>query len=204
MEMDIKKLIESLNLKGDINVSDIPNMNLYMEQLTDFIQENLKDLKRNEDDKILTKTMINSYTKDGLLMPPENKKKYNKQHIILLILIYHLKQILSMNDIRVLLKPILNDMTTNEDDVISIEDIYSIFLEMKNIETDNYCDLCNDKIKSIEEKISSIDDSKNKDIAKLFLIVITLIAQADANKRLAEKIIDDYFSANKITELTKK
>jgi hypothetical protein len=200
MELNIKNMIDSLNLTNDVKVSDIPHMNLYMEQLTNFIEENLESLKRNDSDKILTKTMINSYTKDGLLMPPENKKKYNKQHIILLILIYHLKQILSINDIHALLKPILNDMTTEEDDVVPIEDIYSVFLDMKKIEMDDYCNLCTDKLNILEEKISKID-VKNKNIAKLFLTVVTLVAQAEANKRLAEKLIDEYFLSGKINEL---
>jgi DNA-binding transcriptional MerR regulator len=202
MELDIKDLINSINLTSDVKISDIPDMELYMEQLTSFMDKNLENLKRSETDKILTKTMINSYTKDGLLMPPENKKKYSKQHVVLLIIIYHLKQILSINDIRELLKPILKDMTTADDDVISIEDIYSIFLDMKKIELDNCCDICNERIKTIEEKVSNVD-IKDQDIAKLFLTVITLVAQAEANKRLAEKLIDDYFKSGKINELSK-
>lgn len=200
MELDIEKMIDSLNLTNDIKVSDIPNMNLYMEQLTNFIDENLGDLKRNKNDKILTKTMINSYTKDGLLMPPENKKKYNRQHVILLILIYHLKQILSINDIHALLKPILNDMSTDDDDVVSIEDIYSVFLDMKKKESDNYCDLCTDRLSLLKEKIENID-TKNKNVATLFLTIVTLVAQADANKRLAEKLIDEYFISGKVNKL---
>lgn len=203
MEINIKDLIETLNLSSDVQVSDIPNMDLYMEQLTGFIDENLHALKRNENDKTLTKTMINSYTKDGLLMPPENKKKYTKQHVILLILIYHLKQILSINDIRELLKPILKDMTTDKDDVLPIEDIYSVFLEMKKLELNDYCDICNDKINTIEEKVSNVD-IKDKDIARLFLTVITLVAQAEANKRLAEKLIDDYFISGQVNEFSNK
>lgn len=202
MELNIRNLIESLNLSSDVKVSDIPNMDLYMEQLTGFIDENLQGLKRNETDKILTKTMINSYTKDGLLMPPENKKKYKKQHVILLILIYHLKQILSINDIRELLKPILKDMTTDKDDVIPIEDIYSVFLDMKNLELDDYCDICTNKMNTIEEKVANVD-IKDQDLAKLFLTVITLVAQAEANKRLAEKLIDDYFVSGKINDFSK-
>lgn len=192
MNLDLHKLMNSINLSSDIKLSDIPNMDLYMEQLTSFINENLGSLKRNADDKLLTKTMINSYTKDGLLMPPENKKKYTRNHIILLILIYHLKQILSITDIHALIKPILKDMTTVKDDVIPLEDIYSVFLDMKKLELDNYCDICFDKINIIDEKIKDID-VKEKDTAKLFLTIITLVAQAEANKRLAEKLIDEYF-----------
>lgn len=195
MDLNIQKLVDSINLSSDIKPSDIPDMDLYMEQLTNFIEKNLGNLKRNENDKILTKMMINSYTKDGLLMPPENKKKYTKQHVILLILIYHLKQILSINDIKSLLKPILRDIATYEDDIIPLEEIYSVFLETKQIETDNYCDMCESKINLLEDKVNNINiKDEDKDIAKLFLTVITLIAQAEANKRLAEKIIDDYFN----------
>ncbi|SHE93682.1 DUF1836 domain-containing protein [Clostridium fallax] len=194
MDLNIKEILNSISLSKDIEISDIPNMNLYMEQLTDFIDNSLKDLKRNDSDKILTKTMINSYTKDGLLMPPENKKKYTKQHIILLILIYHLKQVLSINDIKSLMKPILNDINTDKDDLISLEDIYSIFLETKNMESSNYYNLCKDKVKFLEKKIDEFNiQNDDVDIVKLFLIVVTLIAQAESSKRLAEKIIDTYF-----------
>lgn len=188
---ELINLINELSLLDDIKLSDIPDMNLYMEQVTTLIDDKLGHLKRAEEDKILTKTMINNYTKSGILMPPKNKK-YNKQHIILLVLIYNLKQILSINDIHTLLAPILNDMETLDDDLISINDIYSTFLEIKHNEFQDYSDVFSDKFNLIEEKISKIDN-ENKSKAELFLIVIMLVAQADAQKRLAEKIIDKYF-----------
>ena len=39
---------------------DIPNIDLYMDQITTFLEEQLKNTKRYEDDKIFTKTMINN------------------------------------------------------------------------------------------------------------------------------------------------
>lgn len=191
---ELINLINELSLLDDIKLSDIPDMNLYMEQVTTLIDDKLGHLKRAEEDKILTKTMINNYTKSGILMPPKNKK-YSKQHIILLVLIYNLKQILSINDIHALLAPILNDMETQEDDVISIDDIYSTFLEIKQNEFEDYSDIFSSKFNLIDEKISKID-SDNKSKAELFLMVIMLVAQADAQKRLAEKIIDKYFYQN--------
>lgn len=189
---ELINLINELSLLDDIKLSDIPDMNLYMEQVTTLIDDKLGHLKRSEEDKILTKTMINNYTKSGILMPPKNKK-YNKQHIILLVLIYNLKQILSINDIHTLLAPILNDMETLDDDLISLSDIYSTFLEIKHNEFGDYSDIFSDKFNLIDEKISKID-SENKSKAELFLLVIMLVAQADAQKRLAEKIIDRYFT----------
>lgn len=191
---ELINLINELSLLDDIKLTDIPDMNLYMEQVTTLIDDKLGHLKRSEEDKILTKTMINNYTKSGILMPPKNKK-YNKQHIILLVLIYYLKQILTINDIHALLSPILNDMETLEDDVISINDIYNTFLEIKQNEFKDYTDIFSNQFGLIDEKITKID-SENKSTAELFLTVIMLVAQADAQKRLAEKIIDRYFKHN--------
>ena len=79
----------------------IPNIDLYMDQVTTFMDANLEHSKRYEEDKILTKTMINNYAKNNLLPPPV-KKKYSKEHILLLIFIYYLKSILSISDIQTL------------------------------------------------------------------------------------------------------
>jgi hypothetical protein len=192
---DILNLVDELSLLDDLKPSDIPDMNLYMEQVTTLIEDKLGHLKRSDDDKLLTKTMINNYTKSGILMPPKNKK-YSKQHVILLIMIYYLKQILSINDIHTLLTPILNSMDTTDDDIIPITDIYSTFLELKSDEFESYYSDFNEKFRVIEKKVNEIS-SENKDTAGLFLTVIMLVAQADAQKRLAEKIIDKYFNDEK-------
>jgi DNA-binding transcriptional MerR regulator len=180
-----------MSLLDDIELSQIPDIELYMDQVTTFINDNLSHLKRNDDDRILTKTMINNYTKSGVLMPPKNKK-YSKRHIILLILIYNLKQILSINDIRTILTPILNNLSTEEDDIIPLEDIYSTIIEIKHKEFESYRDMLGEKLDMLDEKTSKLE-GENKDLAELFLIVLTLVAQADAQKRIAEKIIDTYF-----------
>lgn len=190
---DLAKLINDMSLLDDIKPSQIPDINLYMDQLTKFFDDKLGHLKRDDDDKILTKTMINNYTKAGILMPPVNKK-YSKSHMILLILIYYLKQILSINDIHAIMAPILNNINTEEDDIISMEDIYSIILEIKHREFEDYCDVFDDKFTVIREKTKNLE-GENKDLAELFLTVLILVAQADAQKRLAEKIIDKYFKA---------
>lgn len=187
----IEALINDMCILDDIKLDKIPNIDLYMEQVTTFFDDNLCHLKRDENDKILTKTMINNYTKSGLLMPPQNKK-YNKRHMILLILIYYMKQILSINDIYSIIKPILNNINTAEDDIIPIEDIYSTILNMKEIEFKDFYTEFDDKLNIIKQKTSGLDGN-NKELAELFLIVIALIAKADAQKRLAEKIIDTYF-----------
>ncbi|KPU45758.1 hypothetical protein OXPF_09920 [Oxobacter pfennigii] len=190
---DLMKIINDMSLLDDIEISKIPDIDLYMEQLTSFFDDKLGHLKRGSEDKILTKTMINNYTKLGILMPSKNKK-YSKRHMILLILIYYLKQILSINDIHTIMAPILNNISTEEDDLIPLEDIYSTILEIKKKEFEKYYDVFDDKYKLIKEKTKTLS-SENKDLAELFLVILILVAQADAQKRLAEKLIDKYFNS---------
>ena len=88
-----------------VKSSDIPNIDLYMDQVTTFMETVLDSSKRYPEDKILTKTMINNYAKNDLL-PPPTKKKYSKEHLMVLTFIYYFKNILSIKDIETVLKPI--------------------------------------------------------------------------------------------------
>ena len=103
---EIKKQIRDAIQMDYIEPADIPAIELYMDQVTTFMDKHLSNNKRTPDDKILTKTMINNYTKNHLLPPPE-KKKYSKEHIILLIYTYYLKNFLSIGDIQKLLAPMI-------------------------------------------------------------------------------------------------
>ena len=69
----LRKLLVSLKKLDYVKPEDIPNIDLYMDQITTFMDSQLADFKRHEDDKILTKTMINNYAKNNLLPPPTRK-----------------------------------------------------------------------------------------------------------------------------------
>ena len=109
MENDVKSfladLLQKLKSIDSVKTEDIPNIGLYMDQVTTFMDEQLNACKRYENDKILTKTMINNYAKNDLLPPPE-KKKYSKEHLLTLIFIYYFKNILSISDIQTILNPL--------------------------------------------------------------------------------------------------
>lgn len=190
-EKNFNDIIRELHLSDEIALTDIPKIDLYVDQVINFIEENMGHVKRNEHDKLITKTMVGNYTRDGVLMPSKNKR-YSRNHIIMLILIYNLKQILSIEDIKTLFTPIMKDMNTTNDDVIPLEDVYSSLLDIKSDEFEGFDDLVHEKYKLIQEKLTHVQ-SQDKDIAEIFLTVIMLVAQANAQKRLAEKLIDKYF-----------
>ena len=115
---DIIKFLDTISY---VKPEKVPYIDIYMDQVTGFMEEHLKRVKRHDSDKILTKTMINNYTKAKLLPPPE-KKKYSREHMFMLLFIYYYKGILSLDDLKVL----LDDVRTRYfgDTGLSVEDIY--------------------------------------------------------------------------------
>ena len=137
----LAQLQEKLKSIDYVKTEDIPNIGLYMDQVTTFMDEQLEACKRYDDDKILTKTMINNYTKNNLLPPPD-KKRYSKDHLIMLLYIYYLKNFVSITDIQTLLAPMNNNDCYSGESPVNIEEVYR---KLFNYEIDNY----NDIIKSI-------------------------------------------------------
>lgn len=163
-----------------VDSKDIPDIELYMDQVTTFIDDKLKSFRRNEKGKLITKTMINNYAKDKLI-PPPSKKKYNKNHIMLLLIIHQLKSILSINDISALLAPVVDELIISpESDVM--EKIYKNFvmLQTQNKEL-------------LTDTLSGLGDIKEKKSSYLILAVLAAAIDANSKKRLAEGIIDAFF-----------
>lgn len=183
-------LVENLSAYEDIQLVDIPDIDLYMDQVTTFMERKLGATKRNKKDKILTKTMINNYTKDGILLPPSNKK-YSRQHVILLILVYNLKQILSIKDIATLLTPLLKASNEPDCDPQMWDKIYLAYLDLKREDIDLSFNLQDGKLNLIKEKAAGF--AKHQQDIELLLIVLLLVKQAIQQKRLTEKIIDEYY-----------
>lgn len=85
--------------------NDIPNIDLYIDQLVSLLEQYLSGYIKNDnekEEKIITKTMINNYVKQNIIKAPINKK-YNKEHIASLFVIFILKQVYSINDIKKLI-----------------------------------------------------------------------------------------------------
>ena len=78
--------------------NELPDLDLYLDQVVNYIEKYLGQYTVNKEDKIITKTMINNYVKLGIMPAPE-KKKYSREHIAYLIVICVLKQVYSISDI---------------------------------------------------------------------------------------------------------
>lgn len=183
----INSIIQSLSRINYIKLSDIPNIELYMDQVTTFMEGNLKASKRTGDDKILTKTMINNYAKNHLL-PPPLKKKYSKEHILVLIFIYYFKNLLSINDIQNLLNP-LTEKFFNTKGSFNIEDIYAEVFSLESEQIEVLKQDVLEKFARSEETFADAPD-EDKDFLQLFSFICLLSFDVYVKKQLIEKLID--------------
>ena len=186
----ISSLIENLKNVKYIIPDDIPNIDLYMDQVTTFMDKHLKSSKRYSEDKLLTKTMINNYTKNKLLPPPINKK-YTKEHMFLLIFIYYFKNILTISDIQSIFNPLTQRFYGGKSD-IGLEKIYE---EIFNIENDLTEALTKDMIRKMakaKESFNFVRNENDKDFLTLFAFICMLCFDVYMRKHVVEQLIDNY------------
>lgn len=192
MKIDIKDMINSILTSISridyIKPEDLPNIHLYMDQVTTFMDAQLESTKRHPGDKILTKTMINNYAKNHLLPPPE-KKKYSKEHLLLLIFIYYFKNILSINDIQSLLNPITDKYFKSEDGW-NLEDIYREVFSMEKGQIEY---LQKDLVKRYNVASETFAEAPEEDqeYLQMFSFLCLLSFDVYVKKMLLEKILDD-------------
>ena len=183
----LNSILSSLNRIDYIKPEDIPNIDLYMDQVTTFMDEQLEATRRYPEDKILTKTMINNYTKNNLLPPPD-KKKYSKEHLLTLIFIYYFKGILSISDIQHLLNPITDRYFSGN----SVLDLTAIYEEVFGLEKEEAGMLAKDITRKFHTSSHTFPDAppEERENLQLFSFLCMLSFDVYIKRMLIEKIID--------------
>lgn len=183
----LDEFIQQIEGHPPISASELPNIDLYMDQVTTFMDEHLEHSRRYPEDKILTKTMINNYAKNRLLPPPE-KKKYSKDHMLLLIFIYYFKNILSINDIQKLLAPMTDRYFKNE----SGTDMAWLYSHIMDNEPDQAKRIGEDirHLSKDAQQIFSGCPEDEQEYLQLLSIISLLSYDVYRKKQLIEKLID--------------
>lgn len=195
MTADIKETLESiLNKINLIDANDIPNIDLYMDQVTTFMESHLGNLKRSPDDKVLTKTMINNYAKNHLLPSPD-KKKYSRNHMILLTFIYYFKNVLPINDIKTLMSGI-TEKNFALGSKPELEEIYrEVIRYQPEIMEQVRANL--DVVENLaEDSFAKLNNNEEKEELKLFTLLCLLSFDVYIKKTLIESVIDSMTSEN--------
>lgn len=183
----INSILSSVSRVDYIKLEDIPNIDLYMDQVTTFMESKLAPSKRCPEDKILTKTMINNYAKNDLLPSPE-KKRYSREHLLLLIFIYYFKSILSISDIQTLLGPV----TEKYFKATEGRDLSYIYQEVFSLEKDQVEYLKKDLEYRYSVSRTTFEDADEEDreFLKLFSFICLLSFDVYMKKSLIEHLID--------------
>ena len=185
----LSSILDSLDRVDYIKPEEVPNIDLYMDQVTTFMDEHLASTKRYGEDKILTKTMINNYTKNNLL-PPSVKKKYSREHVLLLIFIYYFKNILSIKDIETLLRPLKEKFFSGESSIPLCE-LYREVCEMEKSRISPMKDSIREAYERSGSSFSGLPEGEEKNELQLFAFLCSLSFDVYLKKTMIEKIIDE-------------
>ena len=174
----MKKLTDILNelhFDNQLTPDNIPNIDLYMDQVIQLFEHTFESSTRNEEEKVLTKTMINNYAKGKLLFPIK-QKKYSKEHLLLISFIYQLKGTLSISDIKTTLSGI-----NEEIDELDLDTFYGQFL---TVAADNVKHGKNDIAQRINEVTAHTDELGH------VLQILSLVHMSNIYRKTAEKLVD--------------
>ena len=191
MENNMKKILRNMMKKFSelsyIRPEDIPDIPLYMDQITTFMETKLESCKRYPEDKLLTKTMINNYTKNRLIPPPD-KKKYSRDHLILLIYTYYLKDFLSISDIKEILEPLAARHFGNDSEM----NMHDVYREAFDLIFGQRAYMTRDLMrrwKTSEETFADADP-EDREYLHLFAFICLLSFDVYVKKKLIESIAD--------------
>ncbi|ANU24895.1 hypothetical protein BCM40_14255 [Planococcus donghaensis] len=169
---------------------DIPKIDLYVDQVIQLFESNFAETKRHPDEKILTKTMINNYAKGKLFYPIQNKK-YSRNHIMLISLIYQMKSALSINDVKQVLEGINEKAEQKE---LDLEQFYQSYL---NLQQNNIAFFENGLTQQVKETAEQVSDVENSEELERVLLIASLVHTSNLYRRAAEKLVDEMVERGK-------
>ena len=183
----LNSILQNISSLSYIKPEDLPNIDLYMDQVTTFMEGQLASTKRYPEDKVLTKTMINNYAKNSLLPSPE-KKKYSRDHLLVLIFIYYFKNILSINDIQTLFQPITEKYFKGSDG----KDMAYIYNEVFGTEKNHIEQMEKNLLRdfSVSSKTFQDADPQDQEFLRKFSFICELSFDVYIKKMIIEKLID--------------
>mgnify|MGYP006066637459 FL=1 len=167
----------------------IPELDLYIDQILMLFEDKLGDNRRHEKDKILTKSMVNNYSKERMIRPMRGKK-YTREQILQILLICSLKNMLSIGDIKRL-------MTVLMEEGVQAQGLEEIFRN----DRDNQQSLRQD-VEVIIQHLHS-DYAEQMDTTELVSLLLGLARISNCCRRASETIIDLFFVQDKQGKNTK-
>ena len=186
----IRELAEEISKDSIVSYDDLPKYDLFLSQVIDFLNDKFVDDK-------YTNNIVQNYIKSEVISKPEDGKKrgYTKIHLVQLVLLSFMRPVLTTEEIKKVFRLAFNDINDRSDDIIAWETAYKIFVETQSNSFTEYLNtpaLNEDKLNEVIKELKL--DEKDENSIRTFVVVMTLIAQASALKKLVQKIVNEYHS----------
>lgn len=184
----IKKIAADIAQNAIVSYEDLPRYDLFLSQVIDYLNDKFEDEK-------YTSNIVQNYIKGEVISKPDDGKKrgYTKEHLAQLLLLSYMRPILTTEEIKKVFRLAFNNINNRADDILSWENAYKIF---SNFQKEVFDDFLSENHFKEEKLLEIIKESNLKGTDEerilVFLIVMTLIAQASAIKKLAKRIVDEY------------
>ncbi|MBZ9684911.1 DUF1836 domain-containing protein [Clostridium estertheticum] len=184
----INLLSKSISESSIIPYEELPQYDLFLSQVIDYLNDKF------EADKY-TNNIVQNYIKSEVISKPEDSKKrgYTKLHLAQLVLLSHMRPVLTAEEIKKVFRLAFNEINDRDDDIISWESAYKIFSDMQKESFNDFSgkQFCDEE--KLEKTIDALDlKESDKERISVFLVVMTLVSQASAIKKLVQRIVEDY------------
>ena len=184
----IRELADEISKCSSISYDDFPKYDLFLSQVVEYLNDKF-------DDEEFTNNIVQNYIKSEAITKPEDGKKrgYTKTHLIQLVLLSYMRPLLTTEEIKKVFKLAFNEINDNNDDILSWEETYKTFIQIQkeSLDVSSIQDLTHeDKFEEIVKKFNLKD--KDEERIRIFLLVLSLISDASAIKKLAQKIVNEY------------
>ena len=184
----IKELSEELSKGSSVSYEDFPKYDLFLSQVIDYLNDKFVDGK-------FTNNIVQNYTKSEVITKPEDGKKrgYTKMHLIQLVLLSYMRPLLTTEEIKKVFRLAFNEINDRSDDILSWEETFKTFTQIQKESLDDYLITSLNHEDKLEEIIKKFDlKDKDQERIKIFLLVLSLIAEASVIKKLVQKIVIEY------------
>lgn len=186
----IREVAEEMSKNTMVSYDELPKYDLFLSQVIDFLNDKFVDDN-------YTNNIVQNYIKSEVITKPEDGKKrgYTKIHLVQLVLLSYMRPVLTTEEIKKVFSLAFNEINDRTDDIISWETAYKIFAETQSQSFKEYLNtpsLDEEKLNDIIKELKLDEKDENK--IRTFVVVMTLIAQASAIKKLVQKIVTEYHS----------
>ena len=186
----IKEIAEEISNTSMIPYEELPKYDLFLSQVIDFLNDKFVEDK-------YTNNIVQNYIKSEVISKPEDGKKrgYTKIHLVQLVLLSYMRPILTTEEIKKVFSLAFNEINDRSDDIIDWETAYKLFFETQGESFDKQLDATAINDEKLEDIIKELQlHEKDENSIRTFVIVLSLIAQASAIKKLVQKIVKEYHS----------